>query len=242
MTRKLTNRLSSLVSRRSLLVLCLLSVVLCLFSSGCQSLRFAPGQSQKKIAFQAHVTARDIEAQGTGAHSPAAVQQVQATQASLAYIGLPADPVIVDYDTTIDQANLEAARRPDVNDVFAAAEGGLSLAEQLAALFGFGGLTLGGRSLVKWIGLLRTKAKGMEEIVGGNELLVKWLEANRKNEELEAFKAFQRLSQKGKTPELVATTRIATKSPGTIIPPNVELPLVTLEQFSTPSNPEPTET
>ncbi|MHC4397873.1 MAG: hypothetical protein ACYS1A_19690, partial [Planctomycetota bacterium] len=117
----------------TLLLLCCCALLPC---AGCEALRFAPNQAQKKIALQGHLTARKIEAQGTGAHSPAAAQQVQATQAALTYIGMPKDPVITDYDTTVAAAQADAARRPDANDVFAAVEGGLSIAEQLAALFG----------------------------------------------------------------------------------------------------------
>ena len=220
------------MTRKSLLILSLASCLLCLFASGCDSLRFAPSQAQKKIAFQAHVTAREIEDRGTDAHSPASVQQVQATQAALSYIGLPADPVIEDYETTYARASADAARRPDANDVFASVEGGLSLAESLAALFGVGSLTLGGRSLVKWISLLRTKAKGMEEIVGGNELLVQWLKSNGQNDIVEAFKSFQRLKQKGSTPDLVALSRIGIKKTQ---PSNIPMPSVNNQSEPTES-------
>jgi hypothetical protein len=204
---------------RSILIAVLCACALLPFC-GCESgLRFAATEPQKKIAFQGNMTARKIEAEGTDAHSPAAQQQIQATQAALTYIGLPKNPEIVDYDTTISQAQADAAQRPDVNDVFAAAGEGLSLAEQLMALFGVGGITLGGRSLIKWISLLRTKAKGMEEIVGGNELLQQWLKRNGRTAELEAFREFQRLSQKGKTPELVAVSRIPIKRQELKTPP-----------------------
>jgi hypothetical protein len=197
---------------RTLLITTLCLCVLLAFSSGCQqTLRFAASEAQKKIAFQGLLTARKIEAEGTEPHSPAAQQQVQATLAAINYIGPPKNPEISDYPTVLAQAQADAALRPDVNDVFAAAGEGLSIAEQLMALFGVGGLTLGGRSLLKWISLLRTKAKGMEEIVNGNELLQQWLKTNGRTAELEAFKGFQLLSQKGKTPELVATARIPIK-------------------------------
>lgn len=207
---------------KSLIVLMLLSTVLLLFS-GCESLRFAPNQAQKKIALQGHLTARTIEASGTSPRSPAAKQQVQSSQAALTYIGMPTDPVIDDFDTTVAAAQADAARRPDANDVFTAVEGGLSIAEQLAALFGVGGFAVGGRSLVKWISLLRSKSKGMEQVVDGNEQLLKWLKAQGKTAEARAFKYFQSVSQTGKTPELVATARIPIKGRKLISPPNVGL-------------------
>ena len=207
------------MTRKSLLLITLCLCAFVAMFTGCESLRFAPNQAQKKIALQGHLTARRIEVEGTSPRSPAAVQQVAATQAALTYIGMPGDPAIDDFDTVVAAAQADAARRPDANDVFAAVEGGLSIAEQLAALFGVGGVALGGRSLVKWISLLRTKSKGMEQIVGGNELLLQWLKANGRFDEIEAFKSFQRLTQSGKTPELVATTRIAKKDMGLKMPP-----------------------
>ena len=219
-------------------LIALFTCVLILCASGCESLRFAPNQAQKKIALQGHLTARTIEARGTSPHSPAAAQQVQATQAALTYIGLPKDPAITDYDTTLAGARTDAARRPDVNDVFTAVEGGLSIAEQLAALFGFGGVAVGGRSLVKWISLLRSKSKGMEQIVGGNELLVKWLKANGRFDELEAFKYFQQFSQKGRTPELVATARIPVKDQPLKTLPKIAPAGVLLERVAEPLQPE----
>jgi len=198
----------------------LLLIVLCLISSGCETLRFAPSQAQKKIAFQGHLTARRIEVQGADPHSPAARQQVQSSQAALTYIGMPADPAIDDFDTVVAAAQADAARRPDANDVFAAVEGGLSLAESLAALFGVGGVALGGRSLAKWISLLRSKSKGMEQIVGGNEEFLKWLQAQGKAAETQAFKYYQSLSQKGRTAELVASARIPIKNQAIQPPPS----------------------
>ena len=233
-THKSNIRLSSLV----LMLLCSCAL---LPISGCESLRFAPNQAQKKIAFQGHLTARRIEAEGTSPRSPAAKQQVASSQASLTYIGMPADPEIDDFDTVVARAQADAARRPDANDVFTAVEGGLSIAEQLAALFGVGGFAIGGRSLVKWISLLRNKSRGMEQVVGGNELLVKWLKANGRFDELEAFKYFQQFSQKGRTPELVATARIPIKGREPMHPPGPVLAEATLEKFTAPFQPENTE-
>ncbi len=144
--------------------------VLLLLSCGCEEhLRFAPSESQKKLAWQSHITARDIEASGTDAHSPAAKQQVESTVVSLKYIGLPKDPVIVDYATTAAQAQADAAKRPAAGDVLEQVEGGLSLAAELAILFGVGSAGFGGKRLLDWLKLAREKNKALKEIVQGNE-------------------------------------------------------------------------
>ena len=180
-------------------------VILCslCFISGCQdALRFAPSEPQKQIALQAHVTARDIEAEGTDAHSPAAKQQVQATQTALTYIGLPKNPQITDYVTTVAQAQVDAGQRPKFQDISEAAEGGLSLAAELAIIFGVGGVGFGGKKLVDWIKLAREKNQALQEIIAGNELFKKQLPETT----LRAFKKAQ-----DKTQETPSTKRLVTE-------------------------------
>ena len=179
----------------TLVFLC--TCALLLLSSGCQdSLRFAPGEPQKKIAWQAHITARDIEAGGTDAHSPAAKQQVEATAVSLKYIGLPSDPEIVDYATTAAQAQADAAKRPTAGDVFEQVEGGLSLAAELAILFGVGGAGFGGKKLLDWLKLAREKNKALQEIVQGNEFFKQNLSSLKLPDGvLKAFKDAQKAAQ-----------------------------------------------
>ena len=167
----------------------LLCATLIVFSSGCESqLRFAPAEPQKKIALQAHLTARDIEAEGTDPHSPAAKQQVQATQVALAYTGLPKNPVIEDYPTTVAQAQSDVSQRPTAEQAFEAVEGGLSLAAELAILFGMGGAGFGGKKLIDWLKLAREKNKALQEIITGNELFIDNAEPAAKNN----FKQFQK--------------------------------------------------
>lgn len=178
---------------------------LLLTSSGCQqSLRLAPNEPQKKVAFQAHMTARDIEAKGTDAHSPAAKQQVQATQVALAYTGLPKNPVIEDYPTTIAHAQINASQRPTTEQAFEAVEGGLSLVAELAVLFGVGGAGFGGKKVMDWLKLAREKNKALREIVEGNELFKK--QADSQKVAIKAFKAAHNTTQKSP-----ATKRLVTE-------------------------------
>jgi len=187
-----------------IIILCL-CVFVAVFCCGCESLRFAPTEPQKKIAWQGHVTARNIEAEGADAHSPAARQQVQATQTALTYIGLPKDPVITDYATTVAQARADAVRRPALEDISEAAEQGLSLAAELAILFGVGGLGFGGKKLADWLKLAREKNKALAEIIQGNELFKDQL----KTENIPVITAFKDAQNKAqKTP---STKRLVTE-------------------------------
>ncbi len=185
----------------------LLCGALLVFASGCESgMRLAPAEPQKKIALQAHLTARDIEASGTDAHSPAARQQVQATQVALAYTGLPKNPVIEDYSTTVAQAQANAAQRPTAEQAFEAVEGGLSLAVELAILFGVGGAGFGGKKVMDWLKLAREKNKALQEIVTGNELFQISAKNSGIDNAVTAFKEAQNAVQKSP-----ATKRLVTE-------------------------------
>jgi len=189
--------------KSSIIALCLCAFV-AVFCCGCESLRFAPTEPQKKVAWQGHVTARNIETEGTDAHSPAARQQVQATQAALTYIGLPKDPVITDYATTVAQAQADAAQRPVIEDISEAAEQGLSLAAELAILFGVGGTGFGGKKVLDWIKLGREKNKALAEIIQGNELFKDQLKTQNAPV-LAEFKEAQNKTQKSPSTKRLVT-------------------------------------
>jgi len=188
----------------SIVILCLCVLYgLC----GCsETLRFAPTESQKKLAFQAHITARKIKDKGTSPDSPAANQQVQATQAALTYIGLPKNPVIEDYSTTALQAQADAAQRPTTEQAFEAVGEGLSLATELAILFGVGGAGFGGKKLIDWLKLAREKNKALQEIIAGNELFKASAKNNNNTDVLTIFKDAQNQTQKSS-----ATKRLVTE-------------------------------
>ncbi len=170
-----------------IIVLCLTSCVLCL-CSGCESLRLAPGQEQKQIAFDAHLTARHVAEQGAMPGSPETKRLVSGTRTNLSYIGVPANPLIEDYIATLAKAEVDARKRPDANDVFSVAGEGLSLATQLAILFGFGGTTFGGKKVLDWITIARNKSKALEQIVISTQSYLDKAPEDQKNE----FKAAQK--------------------------------------------------
>ena len=144
--------------------------VLCMLAGCNDSLRFAPTGSQKQTAELTHQAAVFVNANGAAPATEPTMQLVRGTSAALAYIGrpaVPADPL--DFDSTVLQAGVDSAKRPAVDDVFAAADQGLSLAVQLAILFGVGGAGFGGKKVIDWLAIARQKSKALEEIVGGCE-------------------------------------------------------------------------
>ncbi len=192
------------MSRNHLLTLRLVSCVLCLCAvlflfTGCESLRFQPSQEQKQIALDAYVISCHIVKQGTEPASPEAIRLVSDTQANLSYIGPPANSYglkgLEDYPATLAKAESDAIKRPDANDIFAAAEQGLSLAAQLAILFGFGGVGVGGKKVFDLIAIARQKSKALEEIVKGSQTFLDSVSADQKQD----FKAAQKQSPTTKT-------------------------------------------
>lgn len=138
---------------------------------GCDTLRFAPSEFQKQIALKTHLTARSVAHSGAQPGTETTDQLIEGTAVALQFTGMPSDPDIEDYTATLDQAADDAARRPEIDDVFDAADEGLGLAAQLAILFGFGGGGIGGKKVLEWIAVARNKSKALQEIVQGNEQL-----------------------------------------------------------------------
>lgn len=203
---------------RSYLSLALATVLLVLAASclsGCSSnpLRFAPSGEQKQLAWHTHQAATAIEKTGTDPHSQAAKQVKTGTAASLAYTGIPENPQITDFNTTAEKAISDAIARPDVNDITGAVDEGLSLAAELAILFGVGGAAVGGKKVKDWIALARAKARGFEETVAGNELLKDILDQIGDSRAIAAFKNSQNASQRPETKKLVASARVDTGPP-----------------------------
>jgi hypothetical protein len=153
------------------------SVLLLVFVSGCEMLRFEPTEAQKQNAW---IHARTTElASDTAKHenTSATLQQLtelgaQQSSAFVAYHGLPrelppartAEQILADssYDLS-SQAADEAARRPDPWDT---ADSVLELGIAVAGL-------LGGVYGIKAAGYFkqaREKSKALQEIVQGNEL------------------------------------------------------------------------
>lgn len=144
----------------------LLFAVLAAFASGCQdAVRFAPKEQQKQLAWLTNDVAKNIEATGTDAGSPAAKKLVQGTTASALYYGppkVPADPQ--DFETIAADATSQSMERPDPWEV---ADNLLLLAGGIATVVG----GVGAQRIASNIVILRAKAKALKEVVVGNDLL-----------------------------------------------------------------------
>lgn len=147
-------------------LIALLTFAFCLLTlSGCDSLRFQPSESQKQIAFDTQQKAIQVRNNGTSPGSPESQRLVEGTTSSLSYIGIPANPVITDYNATLKTSQADAAKRPQSGDVLEAVHDTLGIIGEVALALGLGGTVIGGRSVKKWIGTLQTKAKALEEVV-----------------------------------------------------------------------------
>lgn len=180
-------------------------VLTSIFMSGCDSLRFAPSESQKQNAWlhdrTTMMAAQTAQAENASARLKALTQLSQnQSRAFTAYYGLPSEfPAADNAEQILAQSNFqlaqsaakEAADRPDVFNV---ADNILELAIGVCGL-------LGGVYGTRAIGFLRqaqTKSKALEEIVAGNELFKK-----QNPDSTAAFKTAQQ-NQSSETRQIVA--------------------------------------
>lgn len=130
-------------------------------------LRFAPSQAIKANAELTNQLARKINNEGTDAGSPASLQVVDGTTASLAYTGRPNEAPDPDSFSTInDQALQDGTERPDVGGTM---DSMLELGLGLATLLG----GAGGVKLAQNLKTMHAKAKGFTEVVTQNDIFKK---------------------------------------------------------------------
>ena len=182
-----------------------MSVLLCVFVVGCDSLRFAPNENQKQNAWLHNRTtamtaefAKD-EFTSDELQSLAKLSELQ-SRAFVSYCGLPkefppaetAEDVLSDSSFAITQSAIsDSAQRPDVWELTDAT---LEMAIAISALIG----GVYGTKAIAYLKEARTKSKALKEIIEGNELFKK-LNA----ESADAFKEAQK-SQSPETKTIVA--------------------------------------
>ena len=151
-------------------------ITLC-FLSGCDTLRFAPSESQKQNAWLHNRTtefAADMAQNENSSEKLKGLTNLSAAQsrAITSYYGLPQQfPKADTADDVLSQANIQlaqeasadAARRPDVWQI---ADNGLELGIGIAGLFGG---VLGTRA-VRFLKDAKTRSKALKEVIEGNEL------------------------------------------------------------------------
>lgn len=162
---------------------------------GCENLRFAPSEAQKQIAYDTNLTAQQVELNGIEPHSATAKRLADGTRAGLAYIGMPLNPDIADYNSTIQQASADAYKRPQAEQVWDFVDGGLELAlGVLGIVGGAGGLKLAG-----YVRAAQAKSKALREVVLANQEFL----AESQQAAVEAFKNTQNKYQTSATKTIV---------------------------------------
>jgi len=172
--------------RKTLVMVIMLGVL----SGGCNSLRFAPSETQKQNAWLHNRTAAAAADVARSQNSSQKLQQLTSlcavqSRAFVSYYGTPskfppadtAEDILAQSSWQLAAgANSQAAERPDA---WQAAEGALELAIGVAALFG--GVYAG--RIGRFLKEARNKSKALREIIQGNELFKR-----QHNEVSSAFK------------------------------------------------------
>lgn len=147
---------------------------------GCETLRFAPSESQKQNAWlhnrTAQVTAETAKDEQTSEKIQALTKlgELQ-SRAFVSYCGLPkefpqaesAEDILQESNWQLAQtASVKSAQRPDAWQL---ADSALELAIGISALLG----GVYGTRAVRFLKDARTKSKALQEIIAGNELFKK---------------------------------------------------------------------
>jgi hypothetical protein len=151
-------------------------VIMCL-TSGCDTLRFAPSESQKQNAWLHNRTAEfaaDTARSENSSDKLKGLTSLSAIQSRgiTSYYGMPQEfPAAGTVDEVLSQANIElasdaaadAAKRPDI---WQAADSAMELGIGIAAILG--GVL--GTKTVTFLKQAREKSNALKEIIEGNEL------------------------------------------------------------------------
>jgi hypothetical protein len=186
----------------------LLLAVPLLLTAGCDSLRFAPGQTQKQNAWlhnrTAAVAAETARAEQTSQELQALTKLSELQSRSFtSYCGLPkeypqaetADQILAESNWQTANASLaQSAERPDPWQV---ADSALDIGIGVCALFGG---VLGTRA-VRFLQEARAKSQALKEIIQGNERF-----KTQNAEQVAAFKAAQQ-NQSPATRQLVTAIK-----------------------------------
>jgi hypothetical protein len=177
-----------------------IAILFCVLSAGCESLRFAPSETQKQNAWLHNRTAI-ITAET--AKSENASEKLQ-SRAFVSYNGFPkefpqaetAEEILAQSNWQIAQAALaESAERPDAWQV---ADSAIELAIGVCALFG----GVYGTRAVQFLKDAQAKSRALKEIIEGNELFKKQNETS-----IAAFKQAQQ-NQSPETRQIVAEMKV----------------------------------
>lgn len=158
----------------------LITIILSIFVTGCETLRFAPTEIQKQNAYLHQRTTKlaadtaQKENVSTELQSLTSLSNLQ-SKSFTAYFGLPKE--IPDSDTVRDvlvQPSFDLAasslehsnQRPNTSDLFTAADSLFNLGIGIAAVIG----GVYGTRFVRFLNDAKTKSQALKEVILGNEL------------------------------------------------------------------------
>ncbi len=181
------------------------------FLTGCETLRLAPTEIQKRNAYLHQRTtklAADTAKQDDTSKELQALTDLSNLQSKsyTSYFGLPKE--LPQADTTQDvlvQSNYDLAatsleqssQRPEITDIFGQADAMFDLAIGIAAIVG----GVYGTKAVRFLKEAKTKSQALKEVIEGNELFKK-----QNPESTEAFKQAQ-ANQSSETKKLVTEVK-----------------------------------
>jgi hypothetical protein len=180
-------------------------ILSCFLLVGCESLRFAPTETQKQNAWlhnrTTSIAADTAKTEGASGKLQALTRLSKLqSEAFVSYYGLPkefpqadtAEDVLAESNFQLAQIALaESAERPDAFEV---ADNIFELAIGISALLG----GVYGTRAVRFLKEARAKSKALQEVIAGNELFKKQNESS-----VTAFKQAQHL-QSPQTRQIVA--------------------------------------
>ncbi|MHC4113997.1 MAG: hypothetical protein ACYSSL_01550 [Planctomycetota bacterium] len=180
-------------------------IVSCLLLTGCETVRFTPGEAQKQNAWLHN---RTTMAAAEKARTEKTSEQLQAltglsevqSRAFTSYYGLPKQfPQAETVEDILSQSNSQLAKTAlsesaDRPDVWQLADSGLELAIGVTALLG----GVYSTRAVRFLQQAKGKSKALQEIIKGNELFKK-----EHKDQVDAFKQAHN-SQSLQTRRLVA--------------------------------------
>jgi hypothetical protein len=160
-------------------------ILFCGLLAGCESLRFAPTETQKQNAWlhnrTTEITAETAKTENTSEklQDLTKLSELQ-SRAFVSYNGLPKEfPQAETAEDVLAQSNQQLARRAlaesaERPDTWQVADSILELAIGVCALFG----GVYGTSAVRFLRDAQTKSKALKEIIEGNELFKKQNESS----------------------------------------------------------------
>ena len=188
-------------------------VFVCFLVAGCESLRFAPNETQKQNAWlhnRTSVYAADTARDENTSQKLQALTRLSEAQsrAFVSYFGLPkelpqaetTEEILAESNRQLADSAIQAgADRPDGWQV---ADSALELGIGIFALLG----GVYGTQTVRFLKQARTKSKALQEIITGNELF-----KQQNASSADAFKQAQ-VNQSAETRRLVAQIKTTSKS------------------------------